>query len=122
MLSQYPILFDGTAIPWPETWEEAADPVERVSQTEAGTDQIILVRPAKWTISASFQCSSLWARRFRSYALQDSVVLRVYDPVSGGYAERAVRIRGFASRLVRQSHKTAGTDGLYEISFDMEEF
>ena len=58
MLINYPIRFDGENIFTPTSWEEESTVVESVNETEAGTDQIIVTRYDKLSVSASFQCSS----------------------------------------------------------------
>ena len=121
MLSEYPILFDGEAIPWPnpDTWREEPQTVENVGTTEAGTDQVIVIRRDRFQASGTWNVSSFWARKFRAYALQDRVAVSVYDVLSGGYREIPCRLRNVQTGLVGHSERSAGTQGLYTVSFTL---
>ena len=121
MLSEYPILFDGQAIPWPnpDTWREEPQNVETVGTTEAGTDQVITVRKDKFQASGTWNCSSLWAARFREYALKDCVSVSIFDVLTGEYRVIPCRLRSCQASLVGHSQRSAGTQGLYVVSFTL---
>jgi hypothetical protein len=122
MLSEYPIYFDETKIFTPESWEESYAVIESTNQTEAGTDQVIVTRYDKLSVSASFQCSSRWAAIFASFRDQDSIAVKLYDLKTQGYKTRTMRIRNFKTGPEKNSEKTKGTNGLYTVSFDLQEF
>lgn len=122
MLKDYPILFDGESIFTPTSWEENSAVVESVNETEAGTDQIIVTRYDKLSVSATFQCSSNWAGKFKAYSKRDYVAVRLYDIETHDYVERSMRLRGFKAVPTEHSERTSGTDGLWTVSFTLEEF
>lgn len=122
MLSEYPIYFDDTKLFSPASWEESFAVVESTNQTEAGTDQVIVTRYDKLSVSASFQCSSRWAATFATFRDKDSIAVKLYDLKEQGYKTRTMRIRNFKSGPEKHSEKTKGTNGLYTVSFDLEEF
>jgi hypothetical protein len=115
-------MFDDEKIFTPASWEEESAVVESVNETEAGTDQIIVTRYDKLSVSASFQCSSTWAGKFKAYSKRDSVAVRMYDLETHGYVEREMRLRGFKAVPAEHSERTSGTDGLWTVSFTLEEF
>ena len=122
MLKDYPIYFDDTKLFTPTKWEESSEVVESVNQTEAGTDQVIVIRTDKLSVSASFQCSSRWAAKFAAFRDQDSIQVKLYDIKEQGYKTRTMRMRNFKPGHEEHSEKTANTNGLYTVSFDLEEF
>ena len=122
MLSEYPIKFGREVIFQPESWEESSAVVESINSTEAGTDQIAVTRYDKLSVSCSFQCSSLWAKKFKEYSKQDEIAVSIYDFISEMYKLRNMRIRNFRATLVSGSWRTQNTAGLWNISFDLEEF
>lgn len=122
MLKDFPIILDGLEIPKPTQWDETSNVIETTSQTEAGTDMSIVVRTDKLSVSAGFTCRSRWAQRFAVMRDKDSVVLQEYDIKVGGYKSRKVRIRDFSSSRLSNSEKVENTDGVYSISFTLEEF
>ena len=97
MLSDYPIYFDETKLFTPESWEESYAVVESTNQTEAGTDQVIVTRYDKLSVSASFQCSSRWAATFATFRDKDSIQVKLYDLKTQDYKTRTMRIRNFKS-------------------------
>ena len=122
MLSEYPIYFDDTKLFTPESWEESYAVVESTNQTEAGTDQVIVTRYDKLSVSASFQCSSRWAATFAAFRDKDSIAVKLYDLKTQDYKTRTMRIRNYKTAPEKNSEKTKGTNGLYTVSFDLEEF
>ncbi|MCH4034753.1 MAG: hypothetical protein LKE85_12295 [Lachnospiraceae bacterium] len=122
MLSDYPIYFDETKLFTPESWEESYSVVESTNQTEAGTDQVIVTRYDKLSVSASFQCSSHWAATFAAFRDKDSIAVKLYDLKTQDYKIRTMRIRNFKTAPEKNSEKTKGTNGLYTVSFDLQEF
>ena len=122
MLSDYPIKFNGESIPEPVSWSENSEVIEAVNETEAGTDQIIVTRFDKLTISCSFQCSHRWAKKFKEYSKLNEVTVNFYDVINEQYRTRAMRIRNYQMNLVNNSWRTDRTNGLWEISFDLIEF
>jgi hypothetical protein len=122
MLSDYPIYFDETKLFTPESWEESYAVVESTNQTEAGTDQVIVTRYDKLSVSASFQCSSRWVAIFAEFRDKDSIAVKLYDLKTQDYKIRTMRMRNFKTGPEKNSEKTKGTNGLYTVSFDLQEF
>ena len=122
LLIDYPVKFGDEEIPEPEEWSEESSVVENVNQTEAGTDQISVIRYDKLSVSCSFQCSHRWAGKFKAYSKKDSISVRMYDIELAGYKTRTMRIRSFKADPVKNSQRTPNTNGLWEISFHLEEF
>ena len=122
MLSSYTIKFNNEVIFEPESWEESSNVVETINTTEAGTDQIIVTRYDKLSISCSFMCSSVWAKKFKEYSRQDSMAVSIYDLIEQAYKIRTMRIRDFKASLVDNSWKTPNTNGLWNVSFSLQEF
>lgn len=118
----FPIYFDDTKLFWPVKWDESYEVVESKNTTEAGTDQIIVTRYDKLSVSASFQCSDRWAAKFAEFRDKDSIQVKLYDLKSKSYKTRTMRIRNFKSGSEKNSEKLSGTNGLYIVSFDLLEF
>lgn len=122
MLTSYPILLDNVTLPFPSGWAEKYDVVETVNQTEAGTDSIEVQRYDKLSVSVSTTCVSSLATTLAGLRDKDVIVLKMYDLKTNAYKERNVRIRDFAAKLVKQSQKLSVTNGVWKISFKLEEF
>lgn len=122
MLNDYPVKFDDEQIFPPESWEESSEVIENVNQTEAGTDQVSVTRYDKLSVSASFNCSSRWASKFKAYSKKNSISVSLYDLEEQGYKTRTMRIRNFKAKPQDNSRLTPGTNGLWSVSFDLNEF
>lgn len=122
MLKNYPILFDGEKIFTPSSWEEESNVIESVNETEAGTDQIIITRYDKLSVSTTFQCSSTWAGRFKAHSRKNVIRVSIYDLETHGYKTRSMRIRSFKATQEQYSERVPRTDGLWTVSFTLEEF
>ena len=116
------IMFDDELIFEPQSWDEESEVIENVNETEAGTEQIAVTRYDKLSVSCSFQCSSLWAKKFKQYSMKDEIAVSLYDVVDEAYKVRAMRIRNFKMSLVEHSWKTPNTNGLWIVSFSLIEF
>lgn len=120
MLSR--IKFDNTPILYPLTWQETPTTVKETFQTEAGTDEEIIIRRDKLSISCAFKCTDTWVRTFKSFYFKDEFELTQYDPFTNAEETRTVRMTDFSYSLVKDSYKLDVTNGIYDVSFTLEEF
>lgn len=121
--NDYPIKINNTPIPVPIEWSENSSVVENAMTTEAGTDVIDVLRVDKLTVTASFDVSSSWLATFKGWANSTSALsVKIYDSVTNAYAERSMRMRNFINNLVKDSDRTSGTVGLWNVTFDLIEF
>lgn len=121
-LMDYPVYFDNTKILWALKWDEDSDVVENVSESEAGTDIVNVVRMDKLTISCKYKCSDVWARTFKEFSLQDSIEVKRFNVLTGGYETRTMRMRNFSISMDKKSEKVRGSHGVWEVTFKLEEF
>jgi len=82
----------------------------------------IVTRYDKLSVSASFQCSSTWAGKFKTYSKRDSITVSLYDIETHAYKNRSMRLRSFKAVPAPYSEKNRSTDGLWTVSFTLEEF
>lgn len=122
-LNTYPTKINNITIPVPIAWNEISEVIENAMTTEAGTDVIDVMRVDKLTVNASFNVSSAWLSTFKDWSKSTSALtVQIYDAVSGAYVSRNMRIRNFNYSLVKNSDRTSGTIGLWELTFDLIEF
>lgn len=122
MLSDYPTLINTVALIRPTGWTEEYGTIETVNQTEAGTDVVDVTRRGKMTITASFKCSSFWAKKFIDWYSLATLTVKIYDPSSNGYIEHNMRMRDLKKKTIKHSEKISYGNGLYEVSFKLVEF
>ena len=118
----FPIVINSTTLPFPHSWKETSNVVENVNKTEAGTDQVDVVRYDKLTISCEFGCDNTLVATLKGFAKLGSLTVKYYDAETDAYKERTMRMRKFAQSFVDGSHTLDGVRGVWKVSFDLEEF
>ena len=115
MLGNY-LLFDNEVFPNPKTPSRTSKTIENVSQSEAGTDLVVVVRPAKNSWSFSFNLSPA-KRDILEGLTHDESTMMEYQ----GKTYR-VRVRDFSENTVEGSEWLSSVDGLFECSVSVTEF
>lgn len=122
MLNDYPIKFNDTALFRPEKWDTSYEKISTVKQSSAGTDMVLNTRTGKLKISAEFNCTDVWLKRFREFDAMGSFTLSLYDVVTEGYAVHTVRMENLKESMEVHSGHITVSNGLYVVSFDIIEF
>ena len=115
MLGYY-LKFNGADFPNPASVSMTSDMIENVSQSEAGTDLVTMVRPSKKTWNFTFNLSSAKKDVLKGLCLLEYVTM-VYMGTT-----YTVRLRGYQDNLVENSEWAANTDGLFTVSVKAMEF
>lgn len=122
MLIDFPVKINGVELFPANSWSEKSDVVENKYETEAGTDQVSVIRYDKLVVSAQYRCHSEWLGRFKRWANMDSLTVEIYDAPSNGYVSRTMRMRNFNNASIEFSEKIKDTNGVWDVTFDLEEF
>lgn len=118
----FPLYINSTALPFPSKWSEKSNVVETVNKTEAGTDQVEVVRYDKLTISCEFGCTNTLAATLKGFSKLSSVTVKYYDTETDAYKERTMRMRKYSQTLASGSHTLSEVRGVWSVLFDLEEF
>lgn len=118
----FPLFFDLTEIPQPSTWSESSNVVETVNQTEAGTQQVEVVRYDRLTVNCGFVVTDATAMLLKDFSKRNSISVKYYDIETDAYKTRTMRIRNFSASLKKDSNTLLYVRGVWEISFKLEEF
>ena len=113
--------FNTTELLRPIGWSETSNVIESVNTSEAGTDIVNVTRYDKLTVACEFGCSDAWAKTFKEFSLLDSFTLTRYDVISGTDEQRTVRMRNYVQTLIKDSETLSGFNGLYSVTFNLEE-
>lgn len=115
MLGNY-LTFNGKVFPNPVSQKRNSKTVENVSQSEAGTDLVCVVRPSKNLWSFSFNLSPAKRAVLESLCEDESTTM-IYQGVT-----YTVRVRDFQEELVEGSEWLTSTEGLFKCSVKVTEF
>lgn len=116
------ILFDSTPIPFPQSWVENPQKLKNTFTTEAGTEIDLIIRSKKLSVSFATTCLDNELRTFFQFRDKDSFVLTKYNPLTKASETATVRMTDFNYSLVRKSAGLNVTNGVWEVSFNLEEF
>lgn len=122
MLNEFPVRINGVELFESNQWDEESEVIENKYETEAGTDQVSVTRYDKLSVSAQFRCQSEWLGQFKRWSKMDSLTVDIYDAPSNGYISRTMRMRNFKNTLIEFSEKVKDTNGVWDVTFDLEEF
>ena len=115
MLGYY-LKFNNESFPNPETPTRSQKTIENVSQSEAGTDLVCVVRAAKNYWSFTFKLSSMKRDILKAICQQEQTSMTYMGTTY------TVRVRDFKEKLVKDSEWVALSEGLYECSVNVTEF
>ena len=115
MLGDY-LKFNNEVFPNPITPTKTSKTLENVSQSEAGTDLVVVIRPSKKTWSFKFNLSPGKKAILESLCEDESTTM-VY--MGNTYT---VRVRDYQEQLVEGSEWLSTVEGLYECSVKVTEF
>jgi len=124
MLTSYPYQINNVSIPFPTVWDETPKRIQSEFETEAGGRKVIKARSARLRVSASFTVSSRWLKKFMLWRDEDSLTVGIYDARTGSRQTHTMDIsaESFTYSFIPGTQRMSNTDGLYELSFEMEEF
>lgn len=122
--NDYPTIMNGTTIPFFETkWQPVPQKIEKVNQSEGGRDIVQQIRAGKMNISISYVIAdAVWVQFFEQLNELDSFTIRFYNPKINGYDDRIVRMTNYTPARRRKSEDLENILGVWEISFNLEEF
>ena len=72
-------------------------------------------------VSVSFDVSSTWAKKLKDYSKKDTVTVTLIDLSLDAESDHTMIIRNFKSQLVEHSEHTQRTNGLWNVSFELQE-
>lgn len=123
MYADYPIYFDDVKIPMPQSgWSETSNVIENTEMSEGGTDMLDIIRMDKLSIAVSTSCFSDVAKIYEEFSKKPNITVKFYDIMNETYQERLMRMRSFSKTYRKDTDKIEATNGIWDISFTLEEF
>lgn len=122
-MSDYPIMLDGTALPFARGWSEDWGDIEDVNTSEAGTDLVVVTRIGRLTLGLKYRLMGSWDTLFQAKKQQRNIVVSLFNPDLGEYETRNMRLRGYKKVLVEESENCdESVKGMWDYSFNLIEF
>lgn len=120
MLNKY-IKFDDIQIPNPISYSEDSDVIENQYETEAGGLNVSVTRYDRLHVSVSFNVSSAWAKQFKAFSKQKYINVSLFDLSENDFVSHQMIARNFKSDLIEHSENVSSTNGLWKVSFELQE-
>ena len=119
----YPIYFDTDEITIKHRqWNRQYQKLTSIATTEAGTDDVEVVRFAKCVIAAQFRCTDTWAGFFASYNDHQEISVKFYDTDTDAYVTKNMRMQNLQINEIAGSDRLTVTEGVYNVAFQLVEF
>ena len=114
------LTFDGTALPFPDSYEVQMDDVEADSggETEAGTVQRDVVRAGVVSIPVTFSVSTKWLKILTEFKQQEKILVGYFDTETLAVKTAEMYVEGYKAVLVKDTSRK----GLWTVSFTLREF
>lgn len=122
-LQDYPVIMNGTTVPFMPALKNKPNIIQKVNQSEGGRDIVQNIRKDKMSVSVTLKLADFhWVQFFYQLYMMDSFVLKQFNPLVGGYDERTVRIDDFDYDNEKDSDKLTAVVGVWNVNFTIEEF
>lgn len=114
------LIFDGTPLPLPDSYEVQMEDVEADSggETEAGTTQRDVVRLGVVSIQVSFSVSPKWLKALTGFKQKEKISVDYFDTETLEIKKTEMYMEGYKAVLV----KDTSYKGLWRVSFTLREF
>lgn len=114
------LIFDGTPLPLPDSYEVQMEDVEADSggETEAGTTQRDVVRLGVVSIPVSFSVSPKWLKALTGFKQKEKISVDYFDTETLEIKKMEMYMEGYKAVLV----KDTSYKGLWRVLFTLKEF
>lgn len=120
----YPIVLDNVEYQYFKVWNTTRNDYVTTHETEAGTQEDVVTRKGRLSISVSVTCLQPLLASLLSLADMDEFEAKIYNPATDDYDTIDVRIGAgsMSYNLKTGSADLSAVNGVYEVSFTLEEF
>ncbi len=120
----YPIVLNNVEYKYFKTWNISRNDYVATHETEAGTQEDVVSRKGRKSISVSVTCLQPLLADLIGLADLDEFEAKIYDVLLDDYDTMDVRIGAgsMSYSLVSGSADLSAVNGVWEVSFTLEEF
>lgn len=124
LAEHYPIVLNNVNYPYLKALNTGLNDYVTTHETEGGTQEDVSVRRGRKSISISGVVLQPLLANLLSLQDLDEFEAKIYDPALDGYATMDVRIAPSSMKygLKEKSAKLRTTNGVWTVSFTLEEF
>lgn len=120
----YPIVLNNVEYQYFKTWGITRNDYITTHETEGGTQEDVIARKGRRSIAVTVTCFQSLLSGLIGLADMDEFEAKIYDPAANGYVTINVRIgaNSMSYSLKEKSANLETTNGVWQVSFTLEEF
>lgn len=120
----FPIILNNEEYKYFKTWNISRNDYVMTHDTEGGTQEDVVTRKGRRSIGVSGTCLQPLLSKLIALAELDEFEARIYEPAVNDYVTILVRIGpgSMSYGLKEKSAKLTTTNGVWSVSFTLEEF
>jgi hypothetical protein len=124
LADNFPIILNGVEYKYFKTWNIKRNDYIMTHDTEGGTQEDVVTRKGRKSIGVTVTCLQPLLAGLIALAELDEFEAEVYDPATNGYDTILVRVGAgsMSYSLKEKSAKLTTTNGVWSVSFTLEEF
>lgn len=124
LAENYPIILNSVEYQYFKTWQTTRNDYVTTHETEGGTQEDVVTRKGRRSIGVSVTCLQPLLAQLIGLADLDEFEAKIYDPATDGYVTIDVRVApsSMSYALKEGSARLHAVNGVYQVSFTLEEF
>ena len=124
LAKNYPIVLNGVEYQYFKTWSITRNDTVTTHTTESGKQEDVIARKGRRSIAVTVTCLQPLLSSLLALAELDEFEAKIYDPATNNYATIDVRIGAgsMSYALKEKSAYLSEVNGIYQVSFTLEEF
>jgi hypothetical protein len=124
LADNFPIILNGVEYQYFKTWNITRNDYVMTHDTEGGMQEDVVTRKGRRSIGVTVTCLQPLLAGLIALAELDEFEAEVYDPATNDYVTMLVRVgaNSMSYSLKEKSAKLTTTNGVWSVSFTLEEF
>lgn len=124
LATDYPTIINGVTYQPFKQWDIKYNDVKTIHETEAGTQEDVIINTGRRSIGVSTTCLQPLATQLVNLEDLDNFEVRFYDIKTNGYITSLMRVApgSMSCGLKEKTARLSSTKGVYNVSFTLEEY
>lgn len=124
LADNFPIILNGEEYKYFKTWDISRNDYVNTHDTEGGTQEDVVTRKGRRSIGVTVTCLQPLLAKLIALSELDEFNARIYEPAINDYVTILVRVGAgsMSYSLKEKSARLTTTNGVWSVSFTLEEF
>ena len=123
LATQYPTIINGVTYEPFKQWDITYNDVKTVHETEAGTQEDVIINTGRRSIAVATTCLQPVATRLVNLEDLSNFNVKFFDIKTGGYIQTLMRVAaGSMVCGLKTGSSKLSVNGVYNVTFTLEEY